>query len=121
MTPLENWRFTNFGTTANSGNAADCADPDGDGLTNAQEFAAGTDPKNAASVLKVTDLAISDGDFVVSFPTVYGKTYRVERSDTLQAARGPPCRTTSPARRNGAGHRYRRRRQPRRFYRIVVP
>src|SRR5690349_21302331 len=60
----------------------DNADPDGDGLTNAQEFAAGTDPTNAASVLKVTDIAVGDGNIAVSFPTVSGKTYRLERSDT---------------------------------------
>ncbi|HSH96139.1 MAG TPA: LamG-like jellyroll fold domain-containing protein, partial [Roseimicrobium sp.] len=48
-TAKEIWRLAKFGTVANSGNAADSADPDGDGLTNAQEFMAGTDPINAAS------------------------------------------------------------------------
>ena len=48
-TAQEIWRLAYFGAIANSGNAADSADPDGDGRTNAQEFMAGTDPNNAAS------------------------------------------------------------------------
>ena len=38
------WRQTHFGTTANSGDAADGADPEGDGLNNLLEYAFGTDP-----------------------------------------------------------------------------
>jgi autotransporter-associated beta strand protein len=122
MTPVESWRLTYFGTTTNSGNAADNADPDGDGLTNTHEFAAGTDPSNAASVLKITSLVVSGNDFTVSFPTVSGKTYRVERSGTLQAGAwttlldniagtGGTVQVTDVG---GAG-------QPKRFYRIVIP
>jgi|GEM_PF-1086470 len=122
MTPQENWRLANFGTTANSGNAADGADPDGDGSTNTQEYTAGTDPNNAASVLRVTDLAVGGGNITVSFPTVSGKTYRVERSDTLKsgswtilqdniAGTGGVVQIADP----GAAT------QSRRFYRIVIP
>jgi alpha-glucuronidase len=84
-TTVENWRFANFGTIANSGNAADSADPDGDGLTNTQEFTSGTNPNSAASALKIAQVQTSGSNLVVSFPTVSGKTYRVERSDTLQS------------------------------------
>jgi len=122
MTPQENWRLANFGTTANSGNAADGADPDGDGSTNAQEYTAGTDPNNAASVLRVTDLAVGGGNITVSFPTVSGKTYRVEHSDTLKAGSwtilqdniagtGGVVQIADP----GADT------QSKRFYRIVIP
>jgi pectin methylesterase-like acyl-CoA thioesterase len=48
-TPVESWRQTYFGTMANSGNAADTADPDGDGVTNLMEFAIGSDPTSGGS------------------------------------------------------------------------
>jgi autotransporter-associated beta strand protein len=84
MTPAESWRQTNFGTTSNSGNAADSADPDADGMTNASEYMAGTDPQNPASALRVTAIATNANDVAMSFPSVAGKTYRLERSETLQ-------------------------------------
>lgn len=43
-TPLENWRQKHFGTTANTGSAADRSDFDHDGLPNLIEYALGTDP-----------------------------------------------------------------------------
>ena len=46
LTPLQNWRQSHFGTTANSGDSADDADPDGDGLPNLVEYALDTDPRN---------------------------------------------------------------------------
>lgn len=87
FTAIEAWRFTHFGSTNNSGDAADFADPDGDGWINAFEFASGTDPLDAASVFKVTDLGVADDDMVVGFPTVSGRMYRVEWTDDL--ANGP--------------------------------
>ena len=44
-TSRETWRFDRFGTTANSGDAADGADPDSDAWLNGQEYVLGTDPK----------------------------------------------------------------------------
>jgi len=84
MTLAESWRQTNFGTTSNSGEAADSADPDADGMTNAAEYTAGTDPKSASSVLRVNAIATNANDVAMSFPSVAGKTYRLERSETLQ-------------------------------------
>ena len=121
-TTLQKWRLTYFGTMSNSGNAADTADPDGDGWTNSQEFLTGTDPTNAASTLKVTGLTIgSDGNITVSFSTVSGKAYRVERSDTLQAGSWSVLQdnitgtgdTFQVIDVGGAG-------QPKRFYRVVL-
>ena len=121
LSALQQWRLTHFGTTANSGNAADAADPDGDGMTNLQEYVAGTDPFVSADVLRPS-IAVNDGDLVVSFPTVAGKTYRVECSDTLAdgswttllnniAGTGGRVEVTDAG---GAA-------QPRRFFRIVIP
>lgn len=56
-------------------------DPDGDGATNLQEFIAGTDPQNPASVLKVFPLI--QGDTVqLRFQTVVDKRYVVERASS---------------------------------------
>ena len=85
LSGLQQWRLTHFGTIANTGNASDAADPDGDGMTNAREFACGTAPDDSASVLKISQLQLVGNDHVLSFPSVAGKTYRVERSDTLAA------------------------------------
>ncbi len=43
-TPAQGWRQTWFATMANSGNAADTADPDGDGIPNLMERALGGSP-----------------------------------------------------------------------------
>jgi hypothetical protein len=58
-------------------------DSDGDGMTNLQEYAAGTDPRAATSVLRVKSIEISGGDVVISFPSVFGKTYLVEQAPNL--------------------------------------
>jgi hypothetical protein len=81
---IENWRHAYFGTPDNSGDAADFADPDGDGAVNVEEYVAGTDPTSSTSVLRISSLDVSGDDIVVSFPTVSGKTYRLEGSDTLE-------------------------------------
>jgi len=85
VTLQEQWRFTNFGTIANTGNAADDADPDGDGMPNAQEFIAGTNPNDSSSMLRVSNISISGSDIILSFSTVSGKIYHLERSSTLQS------------------------------------
>ncbi len=120
-TVLENWRLAYFGTMSNSGNGADTADPDGDGWTNAQEFSAGTNPNDRSSLLKVSEMIPSGSDLLVRFPTVTGKTYRLERSAALQAGSWTTVRdnvagtggTVPVADTGGAA-------QPQRFYRIVV-
>ena len=45
LSPVENWRLTYFGSIANSGDGADLADPDHDGLVNLVEYGLSLDPK----------------------------------------------------------------------------
>lgn len=54
VTPQEAWRQTYFGTVTDIGNAADLADPDGDGQTNAFEYTAGLVPTDPASRFSIT-------------------------------------------------------------------
>lgn len=49
LTSSQDWRQIYFGTTANSGNAAYTADPDGDGIKNIVEYALGGNPTSSTS------------------------------------------------------------------------
>jgi CSLREA domain-containing protein len=63
------------------------ADADHDGLTNLQEFMAGTNPLDGASWFRVMVVARSANDFVVTFaPAIAGKSYRLERKNALTDA-----------------------------------
>ncbi|MBX7210869.1 MAG: M36 family metallopeptidase [Verrucomicrobiaceae bacterium] len=62
-TEIESWRQQHFGSAANSGSAADNADPDGDGIKNLMEFALGTSPTtNSTDLLPIVSDAIKPGD-----------------------------------------------------------
>jgi hypothetical protein len=82
----DSWRLRYFLTMNNYLSAAN-ADADGDGLNNLQECATGTDPSDSASFFKYigTDLsaAQSSQDCVISWPSVIGKQYVIERSPSL--------------------------------------
>ena len=126
-TTLQRWRLGYFGMIDNEDNAADAADPDGDGWTNSQEFISGTDPTNRASFLRITQLQASGGDWIVTFPTVTGKTYRMECSNTLETGSWSTVLTNGVPQTSIAGTGGNVSRtdtdgalQPRRFYRVVV-
>jgi hypothetical protein len=121
LTAQETWRQQYFGTTANTGNAADSADPDGDGLTNAQEFGAGTNPLDVASALRISQVQPSGAHMIVSFPSALGKIYRVDRSDAMSANSWVAVQDNIP----GTGGTVQitdtnTAAQARRFYRVVV-
>lgn len=61
-------------------------DADGDGVNNANEVAAGTDPLNANSVLKVTTTTKAGGTISVTWQSVAGRSYAVQRSPDLSTA-----------------------------------
>ncbi|HXR46014.1 MAG TPA: S8 family serine peptidase [Candidatus Limnocylindrales bacterium] len=59
------------------------ADPDHDGMNNLAEWIAGTNPTNAASVLRASVVSNSPNDVVVSWSSVAGKYYWLARSTNL--------------------------------------
>src|SRR5206468_3783760 len=108
-----------FGNLSRNGSG----DYDLDGMTDLQEFLAGTDPTVAGSSLKLLPVSYNGSSFVFNFNAVAGRTYRVSYSTTLlpgswtmlkdvpaQGASGPVPVTDNTV----AGH-------PTRFYRIVTP
>ena len=70
----------------NKMNPADAAlDNDGDGLSNLEEFIAGTNPNDSGSRLVCAGTK-TGGNYQVEFPTVAGRIYRLEGSETLSGA-----------------------------------
>jgi hypothetical protein len=57
-------------------------DLDGDGMTNWQEYLAGTDPNDAGRVLRLDMLSLSSG-VALSFAAVSNRTYTVQYTDDL--------------------------------------
>jgi Bacterial TSP3 repeat len=70
----DDWEVQNFGHIGVDPNA----DPDGDGFSNAQELAAGTDPNDEASALRITSIAANGPDVVIDFTTSSNKFYDVQ-------------------------------------------
>jgi hypothetical protein len=58
-------------------------DADGDGFSNAEEYTSGTDPHDPASLLAIAAIEESGTDVVLSFKTVAGRRYRLERTDVI--------------------------------------
>lgn len=80
----ESWRIQYFATTASSGNAADLADPDGDGLVNLLEYATLSNPTNSNA--QATTLIKQGATMTFTYtknPDATDVTYIVEWSDTL--------------------------------------
>jgi len=74
------WEETHFGGPTNA-NAL--ADEDGDGMTNLQEFLAGTDPLDSSGVLCLQIARREAEGWRLSFASAAGENYRVETSDDL--------------------------------------
>lgn len=92
-------------------------DNDGDGMNNASEVAAGTNPLDAGSIFKITSItAAVGGGITITWDAVAGKSYTVESKASLNAATWTPMATglttgtyTDPT--PGAGNK---------FYRVKV-
>lgn len=82
----ESWAAMHFGSAGHP-DAARTADPDGDGFNNEDEFAAGTDPRDATSVLRILQLTVqSPTQAVLGWRSVSSKSYVIE---TAGDAQGP--------------------------------
>ncbi len=63
--------------------SADYADPDGDGLNNWQEWRTGTDPTNSSSGLRLLSPTRSGTNVILTWQSVYGINYFLQRSTNL--------------------------------------
>jgi hypothetical protein len=80
------WALRIFGTASVDPNA----DPDGDGMTNYQEYLAGTNPLDKTSALAIYDIRPDPrGGIVISWQSAANKTYSVLRSTNLDKAFAP--------------------------------
>ena len=75
------WLLTYFGTTNVNANA----DPDGDGMSNQQEYLAGTDPTNPNSNLRITAESFSSGGTSASltWSSVMTRFYYIQKTPGL--------------------------------------
>jgi autotransporter-associated beta strand protein len=81
LTAWESWQMQYFGSTNCPACGGD-ADFDGDGMNNANEFLAGTNPTNSASAFRITSLEVLGNDLVVTWEGGAGST------GVVQAASG---------------------------------
>jgi hypothetical protein len=74
------WEQTYFGSVTG---ATAGADSDGDGLSNLQEFLAGTVPTDSSSALRIVAILTSGPDILIRFSSASGKRYLVEYKNGL--------------------------------------
>ena len=77
------WIYETLPVTATAPQHAATFDFDGDGQSNEKEWTARTDPGSASSYFRVTQSALSGGQFQVTIPTVAGRRYTLESSPDL--------------------------------------
>lgn len=90
LVSLQDWRQQYFGTTSNTGNAADSADADGDGLPNLLEWACLQDPTKISDQRAFIFMDIVGGSIQFVYmrsklAVQMGAVFTVESSDTLAA------------------------------------
>jgi len=82
---LDAWQVHYFGSIGSSA-AAPSADPDGDGANNWQEWRCGTVPTNSLSVLRLLAPVTASTNVRLSWQSVAGVSYFLERATSLSAS-----------------------------------
>ncbi len=91
-TNMQAWRNLYYGTIANTGNAANCATPDGDGLTNLAKYVFGLQPGQAEVPTALTVLSSDPSQTTLSFTAAIpsGTGYQgVTRTYDVQSSFNP--------------------------------
>jgi hypothetical protein len=97
-------------------------DPDHDGLTNLQEFMAGTEPTNALSVLRLETVFLDRGaDLRLGFTAVSNRSYTLQGCTNLANAAWQPLVTVPAQPTTRWWQATNRVDGPWRFYRLVTP
>lgn len=86
LAPFHTW-LASYGLPSNG--SADYLDSDGDGMNNWQEYLAGTNPTNGASLFKITSSQVTAStQFVVRWSSVSNRLYDVMRATNLIGSAG---------------------------------
>jgi len=80
----DDWELANKFDPADARDATE--DADNDGLSNAEEYLAGTDSHDPASSLRIGFARVNDAGLVLSFESVLGRVYRIESSTQIGGA-----------------------------------
>jgi T5SS/PEP-CTERM-associated repeat protein len=84
LTPFAAWQMQYFGCT-NCPQAVPGADPLGKGMSNTNQFLAGLNPTNSASVLRIISVVPQGDDIVITWTTAGGRTNVVQAAPNLGA------------------------------------
>jgi hypothetical protein len=109
------WEIATFGNLDRDGKG----DFDNDGFSDLSEFLAGTDPRNAQSLLRITGLTAEQSDTRIEWPQTTGKNYQVHYKDDLLEPSWKPVQAT--VQRNATlAWIIDPSRQSKRFYRVTI-
>ena len=113
------WMMKYFGhPTGQAGDLSRASDDaDGDGVSNLQEYLAGTDPTNPTSVFRLWAAAPANSTMNLTWPAVPGKSYQIQYKTNLD----DPVWLTAPGNvwvMDGQGYYLAPAAQPHSFYRV---